>query len=106
MENSETVKNAYSNWIKEHKGTFDAVIDSLSPDLLAQSCVENGLKVPEDIAIIRIARGSKIASSFAIPTLHNNLYKHFEFAFSIIEELYHTGLKAPGAFCLPGEIIP
>jgi DNA-binding LacI/PurR family transcriptional regulator len=108
MVDSATVKEVYSNWVKENKGSFDAVIDPFSPELLAQACIENGLKVPEDVAIIRIAREQSIVSKYSIPTLHNNLYKHFEFAFSIIEERYNSNVKAPGAwvFCPPGEIIP
>ena len=99
------IRKAYSEWIKKNKGKFDSVIDPFSPQLLKELCSENGLKVPEDIAIIRIARSQKNFSD-GIPTLDNNLFKHFQFARNILEERFKTGKKAPGAwiFCPPGEV--
>ena len=108
MRDQETILKSYSEWIRKNKNRIDSIIDPFSPELLAEACLNNGIRVPEEISIIRIARESQAESSFSIPTLHNNLYKHFEFAFSVIEERFHTGKKTPGAwiFCPPGEIIP
>lgn len=103
----ESVIKAYSEWIGKNKDFIDSVIDPFSPDFLAEACRENGLKVPEDISIIRIARSSKIESEFNIPTLENNLFKHFHYALSTLEERFKTGKKAPGAwiFCPPGNFL-
>ena len=103
----ETVVKAYSEWIRKTGNHIDSVIDPFSPDFLAEACEENGLKVPEDISIIRIARSSKCESKFNIPTLENNLLKHFHYALSTLEERFKTGKKAPGAwiFCPPGNFL-
>ena len=101
-----TILKAYSDWVRKNKGKFDSVIDPFSPQSMEKACAENSLRVPEDVAIIRIAR-SKTAYSDGIPTLDNNLLKHFQFALNILEERFKTGKKAPGAwiFCPPGDFL-
>ena len=105
--NDTETKAVYSEWIRNNKENIDSIIDPFAPKLLADACRENGLRVPEDVSIISIARSKPSFSGEQIPTLPNNLYKHFEFAFSIIEERFRTRQKAPGAwiFCPPGNII-
>ena len=104
---NDEIKKAYSEWIRNNKENIDSIIDPFAPGLLAEACRENGLRVPEDVAIISIARSKPYFSKEKIPTLHNNLYKHFEFAFSVIEDRFYTRRKAPGAwiFCPPGDFI-
>ncbi len=104
---NEEIKAAYSKWIRNNKDNIDSVIDPLAPGLLADACRENGLRVPEDVAILAIARSKPSFTEHQIPTLHNNLYKHFEFAFSIIEERFKTRRNAPGTwiFCPPGDFV-
>ena len=101
-----TILKTYSDWVRKNKGNFDSVIDPFSPQSMEKACNENGLRVPEDVAIIRIAR-SKTACTDNIPTLDNNLFKHFQFALNILEERFKTGKKAPGAwiFCPPGDFL-
>ena len=107
INNDATVIKAYSDWVRENKDQLDSVIDPFSPDFLAKACEENGLKVPDDIAIIRIARSLPVESEYPIPTLDNNLPGHFHYALTVLEERFRTGKKAPGAwlFCPPGNFL-
>ena len=106
LSSESAIRKAYSEWIRKNKGKFDSVIDPFAPLLLKEACFENNLSVPGDISIIRIAR-SQSALPDGIPTLDNNLFKHFQFALDILEERFKTGKKSPGAwiFCPPGKIL-
>ena len=104
--NSSEIKKIYKDFLEKNYGNIDSVIDSFAPGLLAEVCEEIGLKVAKDIDIICIARSEKFLSKYPILTLDNNLYKHFQFAFEILEERFKTGRKIPGAwiFCPPGKL--
>lgn len=107
MTDNASIRNVYSEWIRQNKGKIDSVIDPFAPQILADVCREQGLRIPEDIAIICIAKEYPIDPAGIIPTLDNNLYQHFQFAFSIMEERYKTGQNPAGSwiFCPPGNFL-
>ena len=103
----QAIKEAFKSWLLKIKGKIDSVIVPYAPTTFAEVCKESGLKIPEDISIIAISGCSPASSNPPIPIIDNDLPKHFEYAFNILEDRFKTGNNSPGAwnFCPPGKLI-
>jgi DNA-binding LacI/PurR family transcriptional regulator len=99
------IRQKYTSWLRINKKKIDSVIISWSPDCFLEACQDTAVKVPEDIAVLAIARSSKVGNS-DIPILDHNLFGHFQCALEILEERFKTGRKTPAAwhFIPPGKI--
>ena len=104
--NDEThFRQTYAKWLRINKKYIDSIIISFSPLCFLNACQDTAVQVPDDIAVLAIARSSK-PDNTSIPFLDHNLSGHFKCALEILEERFKTGRKAPGAwhFVPPGEL--
>ena len=106
LQNDENlIRQKYVSWLRINKKNIDSIIISWAPGCFLQACQDTAVKIPEDIAVLAIARSSKIGNS-DIPFLDHNLSGHFQCALEILEERFKTGRTPPGAwyFIPPGKI--
>ncbi len=102
---TDLIRKNYTNWLRINKKNIDSIIISRSLNCFLEACRDTAVQVPEDIAVLAIARSGKI-DGLDIPVLDHNLPGHFQCALEILEQRFKTGHKAPGSwhFVPPGKI--
>ena len=106
---SRQMSACYNRWTAHELRDADGVIVPSGLKYFLSACQQNGISIPNDLAVIHIGRQSELERLPAgVYYLDNNYSGHFQYALDILEARFKFNRTSQGTwyFCPPLGIVP